>query len=112
MAELHGKNTFQGVRWREESRCSLVGALVLGYTFGMKIAISISNEVFKKAARLAQCGRKSRSQVFSEAMLEYAARHDSDGITESWNAVLADVGDEPEEWVGEVSRRALERSEW
>jgi metal-responsive CopG/Arc/MetJ family transcriptional regulator len=78
----------------------------------MKIAISIPAEVFRTAEKLARRGRKSRSQVFSEAMIEYAARHDDDRITESWNAVLADVGDEPEEWVTEVSRRTLERSEW
>lgn len=78
----------------------------------MKIAISIPREVLNIAERLARRGSKSRSQVFSEAMLEYGARHDSNGITESWNAVLADVGDEADEWVGQVSRQALERSEW
>jgi len=78
----------------------------------MKIAISIPQDVFAQAEQLARRLKKSRSQLYSEAVAEYTARHSPDEITESWNRVLAQVGDEPDEWAAEASRRTLERSEW
>jgi predicted transcriptional regulator len=81
----------------------------------MKTAISIPDEVFRKAERLAQRMKKSRSQLYSEAVAEYTARHSEDEITESWNRALAEHGPEDEEeaaFVAEAARRTLERNEW
>ena len=81
----------------------------------MKTAISIPDEVFQKAERLAQRLKKSRSQLYSEAVAEYTARHSDDEITESWNRALEEPGREDEEeaaFVREAARRTLERTEW
>jgi predicted transcriptional regulator len=86
-----------------------------GYTQGMKTAISLPDDTFKKAEKLARRLKKSRSQLYREAVEDYIARHDEDEITESWNRALAESGeDDPEEarFVQEVARRTLERSEW
>ena len=81
----------------------------------MKTAISIPDRVFAEAERLAKRLKKSRSQLYSEAVTEYLARYDEDAITESWNRALAEPGEEDAEdarFVEEVARRTLERSEW
>jgi metal-responsive CopG/Arc/MetJ family transcriptional regulator len=82
----------------------------------MKTAISIPDRVFQKAEKLAKRMKKSRSQLYTEAVEEYTARHDDDEITESWNKV-ADMEETEEDreaaaFVAEAARRTLERSEW
>ena len=83
-----------------------------GYTFSMKTAVSIPDEVFEKAERLARRMRKSRSQLFANAVAEYVARHAPDHVTEMMDQVCAEVGSEPDPFLAAASRRILERSEW
>jgi antitoxin MazE6 len=78
----------------------------------MKTAISIPDVVFREAERLARLFRKSRSQLYSEAVREYVARHDPDEVTEAMNRVVDEVGDQRDPFVAEASRRILEESEW
>jgi antitoxin MazE6 len=60
-----------------------------GHTIGMKTAISIPDDIFENAERLARRTKKSRSQLFSDAIKEYLARHAADDITESMDRVFA-----------------------
>lgn len=53
----------------------------------MKVAISVPNPVFDAAERLAKERRVPRSQVFSEALEEYVAKHGSAAVTAKLNAV-------------------------
>jgi predicted transcriptional regulator len=78
----------------------------------MKTAISIPDRVFKKAERLARRLRKSRSQLYSEAVAEYVLRHDPDAITEQINRVCESLDTRPDALVSHAARRVLERSEW
>jgi metal-responsive CopG/Arc/MetJ family transcriptional regulator len=78
----------------------------------MKTALSIPDEVFKGAERLARRTRKSRSRLFSDAMREYVARHSPDEVTEAMNRACAEAGDDRDVFVGSAAHRALERSEW
>src|SRR5205823_13854725 len=55
-----------------QARCDLAN----GYIPGMKIAVSIPNDVFKRAERFAKLIKKSRSKVYSDAIREYVRRHD------------------------------------
>ena len=82
-----------------------------GYTLSMKIAISIPDRVFQDAERLAEKLRKSRSQMYSEAVAEYVARHEPD-LTAQINAVCDDVDTRPDPFVAEAARRILQRTEW
>jgi metal-responsive CopG/Arc/MetJ family transcriptional regulator len=83
-----------------------------GYTFGMKTAVSIPNELFDMAERLAKRAGKSRSRLFSDALREYVARRSPDKITEAMDQALAEIGDSTDPFVAAASRRRLERSEW
>ena len=83
-----------------------------GYTPGMKTAVSIPDDVFEKAERLARRMKKSRSQLFSNALTEYVARHAPDYVTEAMDEVCAEIGSESDPFVSAASRRILERSEW
>ena len=78
----------------------------------MKTAISIPDEIFEKAERLAERERRSRSEVYSAALREYVARHSPDEVTDAMNRVCDEVGGETGAFVAAASRRVLERVEW
>jgi hypothetical protein len=80
----------------------------------MKTAISVPDDVFESAERLARRERRSRSEVYSAALREYLARHSTDGLTESIDKVVKDLGDEAgiDPFVGAANRRILANNEW
>ncbi len=78
----------------------------------MKTAISIPDPIFQSAERLAKRMKKSRSQVYSEAVEEYVVRHDPDTVTEQINAVCDDVDTRPDPFLTETARRVLAATEW
>ena len=78
----------------------------------MKTAISIPDDLFKRAEKLARRARKSRSQLFAEAMREYLARHDPDAVTEALDEVAGELQPEQGEFARRAARRTLERTEW
>jgi metal-responsive CopG/Arc/MetJ family transcriptional regulator len=78
----------------------------------MKTAVSIPDDVFEGAERLARRTKKSRSRLFSDALKEYLARHTPDEITEAMNQAYAAVGDVKDPFVSSAAKRALGRSEW
>jgi len=78
----------------------------------MKTAVSIPNDLLERAERLARQIGKSRSQLVSDAVREYVARHDQEGITEGMDRVCAELGQPTDEFVSSAARRTLARSEW
>ena len=82
------------------------------YTFGMKTAISVPDGIYASAERLAKRMKKSRSQVYSEAMAEYVARHEPDTVTEQINAVCDEIDTRPDPFVTEAARRVLAGTDW
>jgi metal-responsive CopG/Arc/MetJ family transcriptional regulator len=78
----------------------------------MKTAVSIPDNLFKAAERLARRTKRSRSQLFSDALKEYVARHASEEVTEAMDRVCADLGEPADEFVSLAARRVLERTEW
>lgn len=84
----------------------------MGYTFSMKTAISIPDEVFERAERFAKQARRSRSELYSAAVSEYVSRHAPDDVTEALNRVCATVETAVDAFGSAAARRALERSEW
>ena len=78
----------------------------------MKTAVSIPDDVFQGAERLARRTRKSRSQLYSEALTEYVARHASEEVTEAMDRVCEELGNTKDAFVASAARRILERSEW
>jgi len=78
----------------------------------MKTAISIPDDIFKGAERLARRTKKSRSQLFSDAVKEYLARHAPEEVTDAMDRVCRELGQPKDEFVSAAARRVLERSEW
>jgi metal-responsive CopG/Arc/MetJ family transcriptional regulator len=78
----------------------------------MKTAVSIPDDIFEKAERLARRMKKSRSQLYRNAVEEYVARHAPDHVTETMDKVCAEIGAETDSFVSSASRSILERIEW
>jgi metal-responsive CopG/Arc/MetJ family transcriptional regulator len=74
--------------------------------------VSIPDEVFERAERLARRAWQSRSEVFSRALREYVARHAPDEVTEAMDRVCAEVGDQRDPFVAVAARRTSKSSEW
>jgi len=84
------------------------------YTLGMKTAVSVPNDLFEQAERLARRAGRSRSDVYSAALREYLARHSTDALTATIDAVIDDLGEEAaiDPFVRSAGQRVLEQSGW
>ena len=78
----------------------------------MKMAVSIPDEIFRTAERLARRMKKSRSEIYSRALSEYVARHSPDETTEAMNTVLSEIGYPRDPFITNAARKILERTEW
>ena len=55
----------------------------------MKTAVSIPEDIFRKAEALAKSLELSRSELYTRALAKFVAEHDEAEITESLNRVYA-----------------------
>ncbi len=78
----------------------------------MKTAISLPDEVFEQAERLARRMKKSRSEIYREALAEYVARHQPDAVTEALDRVAKGIDTRPDAFSSAAARRILESTEW
>jgi metal-responsive CopG/Arc/MetJ family transcriptional regulator len=78
----------------------------------MKTAISLPDAVFHEAERLAKRLKKSRSELYRDAVAEYVARHEPEAVTEALDRVAKKLDTGSDELVSLAARRLLERSEW
>jgi metal-responsive CopG/Arc/MetJ family transcriptional regulator len=78
----------------------------------MKTTVSIPDEVFEQAEQLARRTKKSRSQLFSEALQEYVARHAPEAVAGAMDRVCTEVAQGEDPFVSSAARRVLKRSEW
>ena len=78
----------------------------------MKTAISIPDDLFTNAEKLARALKKSRSQLYSHALKEYVARHAPDQVTETLDRVCGDLPPADNAFAKAAASRTLRRSEW
>jgi len=78
----------------------------------MKTAISIPDKIYRDAERLSRRLKKSRSQVYTEAVTEYIARHDPEAVTDAMNRVCDAMDTRPDPAISAAARRTLEGVEW
>lgn len=78
----------------------------------MKAAVSIPDDVFEEADRLAQQLNTSRSQLYSRALKEFLARHAPDQVTEAMNRVCDEVGERSDGLGRRAARNVLKKIEW
>lgn len=74
----------------------------------MRTAVSVPDVVFEEAKRLA----KSRSRVYSEALVEYVTRHDPNSVTTRLDEVCEALGPTDDPFVSQTARKIFERVEW
>lgn len=78
----------------------------------MKTAVSIPDDVFADAERLARRLKTSRSHLYSRALKEYVVRHDADHITDALNAICEEEPSSYDAFAKTAAQRALRNSEW
>ncbi|MEA2219819.1 MAG: hypothetical protein QOJ35_2445 [Solirubrobacteraceae bacterium] len=78
----------------------------------MKTAVSIPDELFRRADALAGRLGKSRSEVYREALADYVARRDPGAVTRALDDVAGEFTSEDGAFVAAAARQALARSEW
>ncbi len=78
----------------------------------MKTAISVPNEVFKRAESTAKRLKLSRSELYSRALSDYLARHTEDEVTAAMDTAIEKHGQPRDESVVQNGQRLLEASEW
>lgn len=87
------------------------------HTNGMKIAISIPDSVFRAVKRIAEEQKRSRSEIFVEAVRDYLEKIESRRILESLNEVYAapetkEERDARRSAFDLYKRTVLEREKW
>jgi metal-responsive CopG/Arc/MetJ family transcriptional regulator len=78
----------------------------------MKTAVSIPDDLFRRADDLAAQLGKNRSELYREALADYLVRRDPLTITDALNALADDLADEHAGFGSEAARRTLSASEW
>lgn len=89
-----------------------------GYALSMKTTVSIPDEVFAEAERLASRLQISRSKLYAKAIAEFLARHDEENFTQQVNHVLeqmrqaGDSVDESRSFLTTAAQQIVPHSEW
>ena len=78
----------------------------------MKTAVSVPDDVFEGAERLARREGRSRSEVYSAALRDYVARHEPDEVADALDRVVAEVGEAHDPFVAAATRRTFESADW
>lgn len=78
----------------------------------MKTAVSLPEAVFRAAERQARRVKKSRSQLYAEALAEYLARHAPDEVTAAMDRVMERLHEPQDPFSSAAARKVLERTEW
>jgi len=78
----------------------------------MKTAVSIPDDVFADAERLAARLQTSRSQLYARAIAEFIARHDDDRVTQLMDRAVSEAGAEPAPFHRAAARQTARRTEW
>ena len=79
----------------------------------MKTAISIPDEVFKKAERISKRLGVSRSELFTRAMQEYLGVQRDTAVTDSYNEAFDDAGtDDMTQFRRRAAKNLLSSVKW
>jgi predicted transcriptional regulator len=78
----------------------------------MKTAVSIPDDLFRKADELAGRMGKSRSEVYRDALADYVSRRDPGAITRALDEIADEISAEERAFTTAAARRTLAQSEW
>lgn len=83
-----------------------------GYTKSMKTAVSLPDEVFEKAERLASRLKVSRSELYARALQDYVCRHSPEAITDAYDQICSELDSKPDAFTQRANRATFKRAEW
>ncbi|GAC1581423.1 MAG: hypothetical protein NVS3B24_17950 [Candidatus Dormibacteria bacterium] len=78
----------------------------------MKTAISLPDDVFEKAERLADRLKVSRSALYRDAISQYLLRHEPDELTTAMNRAVDAAGEETDPFREQAAAAVLRRVDW
>ena len=78
----------------------------------MKTAVSIPDDLFRKADELAGRMGKSRSEVYRDALADYVSRRDPGAVTRALDEAADALSAEEQAFTTPAARRTLAQSEW
>jgi predicted transcriptional regulator len=78
----------------------------------MKTAVSIPDDLFRKADELAGRMGKSRSEVYRDALADYVSRRDPGAITRALDEIADEISADERAFTTAAGRRTLAQSEW
>jgi metal-responsive CopG/Arc/MetJ family transcriptional regulator len=78
----------------------------------MKVAISLPDPVFRSAETLAKRLKKSRSELYAEAIAEYVGARGAKAVTAKLNAVYANESSELDPSLRYAQLESLSREAW
>jgi metal-responsive CopG/Arc/MetJ family transcriptional regulator len=78
----------------------------------MKTAISIPDNVFEAADRVAKKLGVSRSELYSNAVHEYIERHQIEDVTAKLNEVYSLHSSQLDENLGAMQLQTLDKEDW
>ena len=78
----------------------------------MKTSISLRDDLFHAAERMAASLGLTRSELYANALREYVSQHDHNDVTKKLNEVYADVDSSVDEVLGTLQFRSLPREDW
>lgn len=93
-------------------RAALDKVSLRSYTNGMKTAVSLPDEVFENAERLAGRLKVSRSELYARALQDYVRRHAPDAVTDAYDQICSEVDSHAEPFTHRAARATLKRAEW
>lgn len=78
----------------------------------MKTAVSIPDETFKSAEKLALVLGKSRSQLYTQALHTYLERHNNKLVTEELNRIYAEINSDLDPTLQNIQTTSLPQEKW
>ncbi len=78
----------------------------------MKVAISLPDPVFRSAETLAKRLKKSRSELYAEAIAEYVGARGAKAVTERLNSVYGSESSDLDPAVRYAQLETLSREAW
>jgi metal-responsive CopG/Arc/MetJ family transcriptional regulator len=78
----------------------------------MKVAISLPDPVFRSAETLAKRLKKSRSELYAEAIAEYVGARGAKAVTEKLNSVYGSESSELDPTIRYAQLESLSREAW
>ena len=78
----------------------------------MKTAVSIPDDVFEDAERLASRLQTSRSKLYARALAEFVARHDDDRVTALMDRAVLEARGKGDTFLEVAAKQVVQRTEW